>query len=290
VRADIVEERVIEILKTLKPPDDWCEKMINAVSRLLGDKKLDERIAEIKEVINRMDFRWDHGFITDQDGYLEERLRLQQELEQLSPIPDDDLVFAEGLLTNFAEYWETAKEDPEEQERLFQLILVRAWVIDNQVVEICLRPNYHVVLGLDQKRPTEISVDLGKSYQSGSDGIRSISDIMWYYYLSSRRGGEAASSQHLDKKHVLPPASRRASQVTFSLVFVVCQGHHFYPKCLDLSLDSSRRRRFAPYAGSPKVAASHSAIGSMPSEASQSRTHCLMRASLKANHRSRSPG
>lgn len=158
VRADIVEEQVIEILQTLKPPDDWREKMINAMSQLLGDKKLDERIAEIKEVINRMDFRWDHGFITDQDGYLEERLRLQQELEQLSPIPDDDLEVAADILENFAQHWEETGGDRKAQRRLIQLIVSRVWVKDKKIVALSLRPNYHVTLGLEGKEPTTIEI------------------------------------------------------------------------------------------------------------------------------------
>ena len=51
-------------------------------------------------------------------------------------------------------------------------MLVRVWVEDDQVVRLCLRPNLHITAGLDAKRPTEISVDLG-SYRSGSDGHRS---------------------------------------------------------------------------------------------------------------------
>ena len=48
---------------------------------LLGDKKLDERMAEIKDAIERMEFRWDQGFITDKNTYLEQRVKIQQELE-----------------------------------------------------------------------------------------------------------------------------------------------------------------------------------------------------------------
>ena len=126
------------------------------MGQLLGDKKLDERIAEIKEVISRMDFRWDHGFITDQEGYLEERVKLQQELEQLSPIPDDDLDFAADLLENFAEHWEAKGGDRKEQQRLIQLIVSRVWVREKRIVAMSLRPNYHVTLGLEGNEPTTI--------------------------------------------------------------------------------------------------------------------------------------
>ena len=51
------------------------------MGQLIGDQKLEERITQIKGIIERMDFRWDNGFITDKDAYLEERVKLQQELE-----------------------------------------------------------------------------------------------------------------------------------------------------------------------------------------------------------------
>jgi hypothetical protein len=48
------------------------------------------------------------------------------------------------------------------------------WVEGEQVVKLCLRPNFHVAAGLDAKRPTEISIDLD-TYRSGDDGRRSLS-------------------------------------------------------------------------------------------------------------------
>lgn len=137
----------------------------------MGNQQLEERLGKIREMIERMDFRWDYGFITDKDTYLEQRLKLQQELEQMTPIPDEELDFAADLLANFQKYWEGAKDNPREQERLFNLMLVRVWAEDGQITQLHLRPNLHVAAGLDAKRPTEISVDLD-CYQNGSDGIR----------------------------------------------------------------------------------------------------------------------
>ncbi len=55
VRADIVENQVIHALKTLQPPEDWRKRMIEAMGSLLGDKHLEERITEIKSVIEYSD-------------------------------------------------------------------------------------------------------------------------------------------------------------------------------------------------------------------------------------------
>jgi hypothetical protein len=45
-----------------------------------------------------MDTRWDHGFFASEEEYFQQRLELQQELEQLAPIPDDDPERAADLL------------------------------------------------------------------------------------------------------------------------------------------------------------------------------------------------
>jgi hypothetical protein len=198
IRADDAEAQIVAALMSLKAPEDWRQRVTKAIAQMVGDQKLDERLADIREMIGRMDFRWDHGFITNKDDYLEQPTALQQELEQLTPIPDDDLALAADLLKNFTEHWEKAKDDPEEQERLFHLILGRAWVVGGQVVRIALRANFHVTPGLDHKRPTEISVDLD-SYQNGSDGSGSMACIALIFiprhvaqvYL---RGGSVASN------------------------------------------------------------------------------------------------
>ena len=158
VRAEAIEEQVVDILKHLKPPEDWRKRIIGAMGQLLGDQKLEERIAEIKAVIARMDFRWDHGFITDQESYLEERVRLQQELERLAPMADDDLEKAVDVLEHFAEHWDATAGDRKKQQELIALIVARVWVRGEQVAAMSLRPDYHITMGLESTKPTEITV------------------------------------------------------------------------------------------------------------------------------------
>ncbi|MAS33590.1 MAG: hypothetical protein CL610_06265 [Anaerolineaceae bacterium] len=162
VRAELVEEQVIQLLKTVKPPKEWHQRMVDSMGELLGDKNLDERITEIKSIIERMDFRWDQGFIADRDEYLEQRVKLQQELEQLTPIPDDELEIAADILGDFAAHWAATKGDRKAQRELIQLIVSRVWTKGDRVVAVSLRPNFHVTLGLESERPTEISVGLNR--------------------------------------------------------------------------------------------------------------------------------
>ncbi|MFN8379813.1 MAG: hypothetical protein U0452_14200 [Anaerolineae bacterium] len=116
-------------------------------------------MTEIRAAIERMDFRWDQGFITDKADYLEKRIKLQHELEQLSPIPDDDLERAADILANFGHYWEACGGDLEEQHRLIRLIVERVYVQGEAVVAMTLKADYHVVLGNKANEPTTLSVD-----------------------------------------------------------------------------------------------------------------------------------
>lgn len=120
-------------------------------------------MAEIKQVIERMDFRWDHGFFTDQETYLAERVKLQEALEQLTPIPDDELQQAADMLENFAVYWQALEGDGPAQEELIKHMVARVWVKHDRVVAISLHPSYHIPLALGNKKPTAIAVDWEKS-------------------------------------------------------------------------------------------------------------------------------
>lgn len=146
VHADVIEQQVINILKNLKPPLDWQYRMVSAMGERLSNQKLEERVKEIKQVIERMDFRWDYGFITDRHNYLSERVRLQQELEILTPVANDEVETAANLLQNFAQHWEALNGDRKKQQQLIQLIVTRVWVRGNNIAAISLRPDYHIII------------------------------------------------------------------------------------------------------------------------------------------------
>ena len=64
----------------------------------MGEQDLEERLKEIRGIIKRMDKRWDNGFFTDEQEYVEQRLKLQMELEKLTPVPNDELERAADIL------------------------------------------------------------------------------------------------------------------------------------------------------------------------------------------------
>ena len=61
-------------------------------------------------------------------------------------------------MENFRTHWEAGKGDRKQQAELKKLIVGRVWVKNDQVVALSLRPNYHVSLGLESTKPTEIPV------------------------------------------------------------------------------------------------------------------------------------
>ena len=170
VKVENIDDQVVNILMNLQPPKDWRKGVTQAISEILGERNLEERLGEIRGTIRRMDRRWDHGFVSSEEEYIAQRLELQQELEQLTPIPDDDLERAADLLDQFSTHWENLKEDPESQRELMKLIVDRVHIDGEAVVAMTLRSNYQLVLGHKVNGPTEATVD-PLVYMSGSDGI-----------------------------------------------------------------------------------------------------------------------
>lgn len=175
VKVDILDHQLIHILKNLTLSNDWRQNITASIGEILGENDLQERLADIREVIERMDMRWDHGFITDEQKYLRQRLELQQELEKLTPVSNDELERAADLVDNFESYWEQCGDDTEAQSELVKKIVERVYVDGDDIVAITLRSNCHLVLGHNVNEPTEYTVDPfiseNKFAQSGSDGI-----------------------------------------------------------------------------------------------------------------------
>ncbi|MBX3084728.1 MAG: recombinase family protein [Anaerolineae bacterium] len=157
-RQDAIDAEVLEVLTTLKPPADWKSRILTTVGEILGELSLEQRIAEIRQTIERMDFRWDNGFITDKADYLEKRVKLQQELEKLTPVREE-LDVAVDILENFADHFKQCGDDVERQHELVKLIVDRIYIDRGHVVEVTLKADYHVILGQNAKEPTSIEID-----------------------------------------------------------------------------------------------------------------------------------
>ncbi len=106
-----------------------------------------------------MDSRWDHGFITDEQEYIQQRLKLQHEMERLTPVDTNDLERAADLLHNFTFHWQQTGLDVEAQAALIGQIVERVYVQGKEIVAMTLRSNCHLVLGHKINGPTEYTVD-----------------------------------------------------------------------------------------------------------------------------------
>jgi len=147
VRSDIIEKQVIDVLLSLKPSGEWREQMIQVLAEIIQNKRIELRMNDIKAIIERMDFRWDYGFITDKDAYLEQRTQLQQEIDELTPIFHDEMRRATDIVDNFALHWKAREGDKKAEYDLIHLLVERVYVNDEMVVGIVLRPNHFIASG-----------------------------------------------------------------------------------------------------------------------------------------------
>jgi hypothetical protein len=174
VNAHVIDEQVARVLQQLKPPHNWHQGVTETVGELLGEQKLEARLAEIYDIIRRVDTRWDFGFFASEEEYFEQRLKLQHEVERLTPVSDDELAEAADLLENFAKHWDQCLGDTDAQHELVKLIMERVYVCNEEVVAMTLKSNCHVILGHKMSGPTESSIDplsASTSFLGGDDGI-----------------------------------------------------------------------------------------------------------------------
>ena len=123
--------------------------------------------------------------------FVEQRIKLQQELEQLTPVDSNDLGRAVDLLKNFSTHWGIFGDNIDAQSEFIKQIVEQVYVQDKQVVAMTLRSNCHLVLSHKIDEPTEYTVDpfitdVGADpalYTSGGDGSRSITCTRFRTFL-----------------------------------------------------------------------------------------------------------
>ena len=106
--TSLVNEQVIDALSTLTIPEGFQERVEEAIRSRVEHADALKRMEEIEEIVKRIDFSWEQGFLSPQD-YVAKREQLQQEIEALRPVDYDALIEAADLLENFASYWESCE-------------------------------------------------------------------------------------------------------------------------------------------------------------------------------------
>jgi hypothetical protein len=187
IDVEDLDEHVVAILSNLTIPDGFRERMEAAVRARVEHQAAFERMQEIQAIIERVDFRWDRGYI-EPDEYLDKRGQLEAEMESLRPIDYDELIEAADLIEHFRPYWEQCDrfDNPEEaRQQLMAQIVDRVFVYDDRVIAIALHPDFGVVLDVPDAAPSDVmeavswsvneraSVSSDTRTQNGSDGDRS---------------------------------------------------------------------------------------------------------------------
>jgi hypothetical protein len=181
-----IDQQVVDILAGLNIPHGFRERVERAVQTRVENASALERMEEIRLIIERVDLRWDEGFLGKED-YIEKRRQLQQEYDSLRPVDYDELTEAADLLEHFRTYWdECAKlpNPPEARQQLVAKVIDRVLVYDDEIVAVVLHGSFAVVLGQNQTAPalladavSQVLNDQGistslDSSQYGSDGDR----------------------------------------------------------------------------------------------------------------------
>jgi site-specific DNA recombinase len=185
VTVQVIDEQVVQTIANLTIPDDLKTRVEHAIQNQVEHAESLKRMEEIKEIVQRINFSWEKGFMTP-DEYIEKRTQLQREMEALRPVMYDDLMEAADLLSNFTAYWQQCGQldNPEEaRKQLLTKIVDRVFVYDQQVIAVALHGDYGVILDTDLSIPAEVleevsgeitksgNITTNVSTQSGSDGI-----------------------------------------------------------------------------------------------------------------------
>lgn len=136
-----LDEQVVEALSHLSIPDEFRERVEAAVHRQVEHDTALARMGEIREIIERVDFPCDQGFISHEEC-IEKRQKLQQEMDVLRPMDCWSMIEAADLIENFRFYWEQCAEvdRPEiARQQLLQKIVERVLVHNGQVSAMVIR-------------------------------------------------------------------------------------------------------------------------------------------------------
>jgi hypothetical protein len=186
IDEESLNEQVVDILAGMQIPDGFRDRVETAVRSRVENATSLERMAQIQEIIGRIDFRWEQGFI-DKAEYLEKRQQLQREIESLRPVDYDELVEAADLLEHFRTYWDHCAEVEhvaQARQQLLGKIVERVFVDGDRVLAVVIHGDFAIVLGENQTTSAEVADAVREKLdnenvttmlvrQSGADGVRS---------------------------------------------------------------------------------------------------------------------
>jgi hypothetical protein len=69
---------------------------------------------------------WDHSCFADEQEYSGQRLKLQLEIEQATPVPDDESQRAADMLESFGVYWVNLEGDEKGHHEMVEVKYVKS--------------------------------------------------------------------------------------------------------------------------------------------------------------------
>ena len=155
LRADLMEAQLDMLIRRLKLPDDWQEKLEVFLEDDSEIVDVERERAKIKAKIRRLRESYTRGlFEEDEHVFWKETETLQTKLRALVQIPQDDVNKAAQTLIGLSEAWSAAT--PEERHELVKIVFETIYVdlAKKKIVQVKPRSEYNVlfqmVAGLGQ--------------------------------------------------------------------------------------------------------------------------------------------
>jgi site-specific DNA recombinase len=152
VRTERIEQNLIEVLCSLNSvlSHDIHELFASVISERLETAKAMGRMEEILKEIERIDFSWQKGWMTQAD-YIQKRQQLQHDIETSRSLDYDKFVDGAALLRDFKIHWEKCSIIKEQME-LLDKVIERVIVKDNKIHSIILRGGFSFMVEIVSER------------------------------------------------------------------------------------------------------------------------------------------
>jgi site-specific DNA recombinase len=155
LRADLMEAQLDMLIRRLKLPDDWQEKLEVFLEDDSEIVDVERERAKIKAKIRRLRESYTRGlFEEDEHVFWKETETLQTKLRALVQIPQDDVNKAAQTLVGLSEAWRAAT--PEEKQELVKIVFEAIYVDleKKQIVQVKPHSEYNILFqmveGLEQ--------------------------------------------------------------------------------------------------------------------------------------------
>lgn len=170
VRVEKIDAQVLDILSHMSIPDGFRDRVESAVQKRVENAASLQRMEELKQIVERIDFSWEQGFL-DKDVYLEKRRQLQLEIEGLRRLDYDELVQASDLIEHFKAYWDQCAgtaNPPQARKQLIAQIVQKVVVYEDKVLALVLHGDFAVVLEENKIASAEVRNAIQKALE-GAD-------------------------------------------------------------------------------------------------------------------------